>query len=144
MKRLEFNIEINTTPEKVWQIMWNDTTYKEWTNVFCEGSYAVSNWNEGDSIHFLSPSGEGMNSIIDKRIENKFMAFKHIGEIKNFKVMPIDEAVQEWIGAMEIYELAANGSITVLNVKMDIIEKYEDYFKTTLPNALEKIKQLSE
>jgi len=144
MKRLEFNIEINATPEKVWQILWNDTTYREWTTIFCEGSYAVSNWNEGDSIHFLTPSGEGMFSIIDKRIENKFMAFKHFGEIKDFKEMPIDEATQEWIGAMEIYELTANGSTTVLNVKMDIIEKYEDYFNTTLPNALEKIKQLSE
>ncbi len=74
----------------------------------------------------------------------KLMAFKHISEVKNFKEMPIDNAVKEWTGAMEIYELAPNGNDTILKVKMDVIEKYQEYFTTTFPNALEKIKQLSE
>lgn len=144
MKRLEFNIEINATPEKIWKVLWDDTTYRDWVSVFCEGTYAISNWNEGDKIHFLSPTGEGMNSIIDKKIENQFMAFKHISEVKDFKEMSIDAATQEWTGGMEIYELIQNNNTTTLYVKMDCLEKYIEYFSTTFPKGLERVKQLSE
>ncbi|WP_243416285.1 hypothetical protein, partial [Flavobacterium sp. HTF] len=34
-----------------------------------------------DKIHFMSPGGEGMNSIIETKIPNQYMAFKHIGEL---------------------------------------------------------------
>jgi uncharacterized protein YndB with AHSA1/START domain len=76
MTTLEFTTEIKATPEKVWQVLWNDATYREWTSTFSEGSYAVSNWNEGDSIHFLGPSGEGMNSIIEKKNRQSVHGFQ--------------------------------------------------------------------
>lgn len=47
MTTLEFKIEINAPKEKVWDILWNDATYKQWTSVFCEGNYVVSDWKEG-------------------------------------------------------------------------------------------------
>ena len=144
MTTLEFKIEINTSKEKVWNTLWNDETYRKWTNVFCEGTYAVSNWNEGDKIHFLSPNGEGMNSIIDKKIENEYIAFKHLSSMKNFKEMPIDDESQKWTGSLETYRLTQNNSTTLLEVKIDTLEKYIDYFKTTFPNGLEMVKTLSE
>ena len=144
MITLEFNTEIKATPEKVWQVLWNDATYREWTSAFCEGSYAISNWNEGDSVHFLSPSGDGMNSVIAKKTDNQYMAFKHLSELKNFKEMPVDQAAQEWIGSMETYELSQNGNTTSLKVKVDSVEKFKDYFTDVFPKALEIVKQLSE
>lgn len=144
MITLEFNTEIKATPEKIWQVLWNDATYREWVSAFYEGSYAKSNWNEGDSIHFLAPSGDGMSSVIEKKIDNQYMAFKHLGEVKDFKEMPIDQAAQEWTGSMETYELTPNGDTTSLKVKVDIVEKYKDYFNEAFPKALEKVKQLSE
>jgi uncharacterized protein YndB with AHSA1/START domain len=144
MTTLEFKIEINAPKEKVWNTLWNDETYRKWTNVFCEGTYAVSNWNEGDKIYFLSPNGEGMNSIIDKKIENEYIAFKHLSTIKNFEEMPIDDESQEWTGSLETYRLTQNNSAIILEVKIDTLEKYVDYFKTTFPNGLEMVKTLSE
>jgi len=144
MITLEFNTEIKATPEKIWQVLWDDATYRKWVSAFYEGSYAKSNWNEGDSIHFLAPTGDGMNSVIEKKIDNQFMAFKHLGEVKDFKEMPIDQAAQEWTGSMETYELTPNGTATNLQVKVDIVEKYKDYFNEAFPKALESIKQLSE
>ena len=41
------------------------------------------------------------------------MAFKHLSEIKNFKEMPVDDATQEWTGAMETYRLTKNNGLTV-------------------------------
>jgi hypothetical protein len=144
MKTLEFKISINASTEKIWKILWDDTTYRDWVSVFCEGTYAISSWNEGDKIHFLTPTGDGMNSLIDKKIENQYMAFKHISELKNFEEMPIDNATAEWTGCMETYELIEDENLVFLVVKIDTLEKYVDYFNTTFQKGLERVKQLSE
>ncbi|MNF32820.1 hypothetical protein D3C84_136190 [compost metagenome] len=144
MELLEFKIEINAPKEKVWSVLWDDETYRKWTAVFCEGTYAVSDWKEGSKIQFLSPNGEGMNSVIDKKIDNEYIAFKHLSEIKNFQVMPVDDATKEWTGAMETYRLTEDKGVTVLEAKIDVVDKYVDYFKTTFPKGLEMAKKLSE
>ncbi|MBN8642082.1 MAG: SRPBCC domain-containing protein [Flavobacteriales bacterium] len=144
MKRLEFTIEINTSIEKIWETLWNDTTYRDWVSVFCEGTYVKTNWNEGDSVHFLTPDGKGMNSIIEKKLEHQYIAFKHISELENFEPQPVDETTSEWTGAMEIYELIPSTSSVTLKVLMDTLEKYIEYFETTFPKALERVKTLSE
>ena len=144
MTTLTFKIEIKAPKEKVWEILWGDKTYQEWTSVFCEGTYAESNWQEGGSIHFLSPDGSGMNSVIVKRVENEYMAFKHLSEIKNFKVMPVDKTAQGWADAKETYRLIPAENGTILEGNMDVLEKYIDYFKDTFPKAFEKVKELSE
>jgi hypothetical protein len=38
--------------------MWDDSTYRQWTSAFSEGSHAVSDWKEGSKVLFLSPEGE--------------------------------------------------------------------------------------
>ncbi|MBW1657071.1 SRPBCC domain-containing protein [Flavobacterium quisquiliarum] len=144
MEKLIFNIDIKASKEKIWKVLWDDETYRKWTNVFAEGSYAESNWNEGDKIYFLGPGGGGMNSIIEKKIPNEYMAFKHLGEIKDFKELPIDNKTNEWYGSMETYRLDQKGDIVDLHVEVDVIEQHIDYFKDAFPKALEIIKKLSE
>lgn len=144
MTTLEFKIEIKAPKEKVWDVLWKEETYKQWTSVFCEGTYAVSDWKEGSKIHFLSPNGDGMNSVIYKKTPNEYMAFKHISELKNFVEMPVDAKTQEWTGSMETYQLIEDNGLTVLVAKMDAVEKYVDYFKTTFPKGLDMVKKLSE
>ena len=144
METLEFKIRIKASAEKVWKVLWDDETYRKWSGSFCEGSYAVSDWNQGDKIHFMSPSGEGMNSIIEKKIENEYMAFKHIGELKDFKELPIDEETKKWSGAMETYRLTPDDGFTDLVTQVDVVEKYIDYFKEAFPRGLEMVKELSE
>ncbi|WP_343696765.1 SRPBCC domain-containing protein [Flavobacterium sp.] len=144
METLEFTVKIKAHPDKVWKVLWEDETYKKWTGAFCEGSYAESNWNEGDKIHFMSPGGEGMNSVIEKKIPNEYMAFKHVGEIKDFKEVPLNEETKTWTGAMETYRLIPEDEFTTLIANVDVIEKHIDYFKDAFPNALEAVKELSE
>ena len=57
MKTLEFKTTIKASKEKVWFILWDNITYGKWTTLFCEGSYAVTDWQQGSKVHFLSPSG---------------------------------------------------------------------------------------
>ncbi len=130
--------------ETVWQILWNDTTYRKWTSVFNEGSYAVSEWNKNSKVHFLSPSGDGLYSVITELIPNSQMTFRHEGGIKDFKELPLDDESRQWSGAIESYTLNQTGDITRLEVHLDIDEKYEDHFKEIFPKALDKVKELSE
>lgn len=145
METLEFTIRIKATKEKVWSVLWDDKTYRKWTSAFSEGSHAVSTWNEGDKIQFLgAEDGGGMNSIIDKKVLYEYMAFKHLGEIKDFKELPIDEKANEWSGSMETYRLTSDDEFIDLKVQVDIIESHKDYFKNAFPKALEIVKELSE
>ena len=144
METLQFTIEIDAPASKVWNVLWEDATYRKWTTAFCEGSYAVSNWNEGDTVHFLAPNGEGMYSKIHEKIENKLMSFNHIGNIKNYKEMPIDDETKSWCNSFEKYELTENNNNTTLTVSIDALEEYVNFFNESMPKAIELIKNLSE
>lgn len=139
MEKLTFNISINASPEKVWRILWDDETYRKWTAVFAEGSYAESNWQEGDEIKFLSPEGSGMYSIIESSKPFREMIFRHLGEIQQGV-----KHEKDWAGAREKYFLAAKGEGTELNVELDMTEEHKAYFDETFPKALQVLKQISE
>lgn len=38
MKETQFSIEINAFKERVWTILWGDTTFREWANLIDEGT----------------------------------------------------------------------------------------------------------
>jgi hypothetical protein len=149
MKKLQFSIDIKAPKEEVWKVLWNDATYKKWTSAFMEGSYVVTDWNEGSSAKFLSPDGNGMFSIIDRKITNEFMSFKHLGIIKNGKEEPDSDESRRLSGAMENYKLQESGGITKLQAEVDVVdlgtgEDYVGIMNKAFPKALEKVKELSE
>jgi len=140
MERLKFSKVIKAPRNIVWHALWDDKNYREWTSVFCAGSYAESDWKEGSEVRFLSPEGGGMYSIIDKKDEPAYMAFKHQGEIKDGKKLPLGE----WQGAMETYALNEKGKETEVVVELDITEDHKDYFQKTWVLALDKLKEIAE
>ena len=81
MSKLHFSTDIQAPRATVWNVLWNDATYREWTSVFSEGSYAVSDWNEGSKVQFLdATSGSGMSAVIQQKRPNEFMSFRHVAE----------------------------------------------------------------
>lgn len=147
MTTKEFSIEINANPEKIWFALWDDHHYCQWTSVFCEGSYMVTDWKEGGRVHFLAPNGEGMYSLLEANKPNEHMYFRHIGEIKDYEEQPVDEKNGSWSGAREYYSLSkpdASRVTTVLNVLMDIDDTHLPYFEETFPKGLSKVKELAE
>ena len=144
MNKLKFSIQINASREKVWNVLWDDDTYRKWTSVFDEGSYAVSDWKEGSKVLFLSSNGDGMYSSIERKIPYELMAIKHNGMVKDGKEQPADEKTKEWAGAMETYTLTEEAGSTKLTVEIDITEDMQQYFRDTFPKALDKVKSLSE
>lgn len=134
---LKFEERIAASPEKVWGILWSDDTYRRWTSVFAVGSYAESDWQEGSEIRFLNPEGSGMLSVIDKRVENSLMVFKHMKDIIKGELKDTT-----WSGATESYELIRSGVDTVLIVELQSTEGPLAYFKETFPKALMLVKEL--
>ena len=139
MTTLNFSVSINAPKEKVWDKLWSDASYRQWTSAFMEGSYAETDWQEGSKVLFLSPGGDGMFSIIEKKVPYQEMTFKHLGEVKK----GVEEA-KDWEGARESYQLSERDGTTQVNVKLDTVEDYKDYFDKTFPKALDLLKQISE
>ncbi|WP_240976716.1 SRPBCC domain-containing protein [Flavobacterium rivulicola] len=144
MIRLTFSIDINASKEKVWYSLWDEENYEAWVSAFCEGSYAISDWNQGSKIYFLDQNGSGMNSEIALNKPFETMLFRHLGELKEYVEQPATETTKAWSGAEERYDLNESNGITTVTVTIDLVEKYLDYFKETFPIALEKLKAIAE
>jgi uncharacterized protein YndB with AHSA1/START domain len=141
MNRLHFSIDIAAPREKVWEVLWEDASYRDWTSAFSEGSYAVSDWNEGSTIQFLDSSSRyGMSAVIERKRPGEFISFRHEAEIRNGQV----QQPAEWSGAHENYTLTSNDGKTTLTVDLDAPDEYRHMFEGKFPQALQRVKTLAE
>jgi hypothetical protein len=145
MERINFSISINAPKEKVWQVLWDDSSYRQWTSAFFEGSYAVTdNWKEGTKVLFLSPGGSGMVSTVATNRANEYMSFRHLGEVKGGVEDTTSEKVKSWTGSLENYTLTETDGVTELGIEIDIPDEFKDMFMDMWPKALKLVKDLSE
>jgi hypothetical protein len=145
MQKINFSTSINAPKEKVWDILWDDASYRKWTTAFSEGSYAeTDNWKEGTEVKFLDPKGSGMISRVAVNKPNEFMSFEHLGEVKDGVINKDSDKVKQWAGAKENYTLNETGGVTTLDIEMDTAEEYKDMFSQMWPKALEQVKALAE
>lgn len=144
METKVFKITIDAPRETVWNVLWNDTTYPQWTAVFSEGSRAETDWKEGSKVFFTNGKGEGMVSLIESSLPNEYMSFKFLGEINNGVEDLDSEQAREWAGLEENYTLKTADGQTELTVHVDIADQYVDHFEKTWPTALETVKKLAE
>ena len=145
MEKLNFSIDIDAPREKVWKVLWDDSTYRKWTSVFMEGSCVeTDNWKQGSKVLFLDGKGSGMVSKVAVNKPNEYMSFEHLGEVKDGVEDTSSEKVKIWAGSKENYTLKDAGGKTELTVDMDIAEDYKEMFQNMWPKAMEQIKVLSE
>jgi len=142
MERQTFKITLDAPRETVWDILWNDETYREWTSVFSEGSRAETDWKQGSKVLFVDGKGQGMVSTIAMKKAPEFMSFKHLGEVHDGVEDLTSEKVSKWSGALENYTLRNVNGKTELSVEMDITDEFKDYFVEIWPKALEKLKSI--
>lgn len=144
INRLTFSIQINAEKSKIWAALWNDTHYRDWANVFSDGSHAITeNWKVGSTVMFVSPELSGIYSIIDTHIPNKVMKFRHIGVVVEGKEQAQDDDVKKWTGATETYTLTEGSEGCTLSVDIDVLDEHLDFMKERFPLALEKVKKNS-
>ena len=144
MIKLHYNIIINATAEKIWDVLWSATNYPQWTSVFDPGSHAVTDWKKGSKVHFLGAEASGMVSRIVEHKPNEYMLFEHLGEIKDGVEDLESPQAKQWAGALEDYTLVTGNGNCELTTTIDIADDYVKWFEEMWPKAMEKIKNLGE
>lgn len=139
METLEYTTEINAAPEKVWTVLWSETSYRQWTAAFTEGSFYVGTWDEDSIIKFFDPHNNGMFSRVLKNDPNREMVFLHLGEIYDGVEVP-----QDWGDATETYILEETEEGTKLTAKIKTSDEFKGFFEEKFPIALQNVKNLSE
>jgi hypothetical protein len=151
MKKLKFKTTINTTAQKVYETMLgltNKSTYEHWTSAFNPTSTYEGSWEKGSKIYFVGVDENGkkggMVSEIVAHQAAKFISIRHYGFLDGGTEITSGEQVEKWADGHENYSYQENNGITTVTVDMDTIEEYLDYFKSTYPAALDKLKEISE
>lgn len=144
IKKIVFTQEINASAETVWNKMWDKKSYTEWTTPFCAGTYFTGEIELGSRIHFIAPSFDGMYSDVFYLIPNKLIIFKHIGNLKDLKELPIDSEAERWTGSFETYKLNEENGITTVTAEIDCVPEYINYMNEKFPVALQELKKISE
>ena len=138
MKTLQFPITIQAPRERVWETTLAPDTYQQWTAAFGEGSYYEGSWEEGSSILFLGPSGEGMKAVIAANRPLQRLSIRHLAFIIREKEDPFTEPI------FENYTFRDAEGGTELLVELDCLQAWEAMFQETWPRALQLLKGLCE
>jgi len=142
MKKLQFSLEIKAPSEKVWNTLWEDKTFRDWSSLVDEGTYMVGEIKEGNEVQFISSvSGYGVTSLVEKLAINEFVLFRQMADTKDSGERKREK---EWTGGTESYSLAENDGLTTLTVDIDVPPGQEETFKVRYPKALERVKILAE
>lgn len=148
MEKLRFSTKINAPIQRVWNTMFDDLSYRKWTEVFHSGSYYDGEWKTGSNIKFLAPEDDGTVSGMFSRIKKsrppEFMSIQHLGEIINGEEKMWPESKTSGKEALENYTLKETPDGTEVVVEMDSPPEYKEMFQKTWPEALSKLKQLAE
>jgi hypothetical protein len=146
MKTLQFTTEIQAPVQKVWDILWNEATYPQWTAPFNPHGESLmqSDWQVGGRTLFLDKQGSGMIATIKTLNEPHDVVFEHRGEVINGKEDTTSERVKSWAGSLEEYHLSESNGITTLNASVQTGEEWADMMNNGFTKGLEIVKNLSE
>ena len=143
-KRIRFSVEIAAPVSRVFHLMLDPASYRDWTSPFVEGSYYVGTWKQGQRIRFMSPTGDGMVSEIAEHRPCEFTSIRHLGYIRNGVEDTQSESVRAWAPACENYTFVATPTGTRLVVDQDATADFEQYLSQAWPLALKRLKVLCE
>lgn len=151
MKKLQYTIEINASADEVYNTMLgidNIETYNLWTAEFNPTSTYEGSWEKGSKIYFVGTDENGkkggMVSEIVENIPNQFVSIRHYGILDGDQEITEGPEVEKWAGGLENYSFQEENGVTTVTVECDMADDYQDYFDTTWPKALKKLKELSE
>lgn len=143
-KRLQFSTRISAQVARVWSVMLDQDSYREWTREFAEGSRYEGSWAQGEQIRFLAPNGDGMVARIAEIRLHEFVSIQHIGFISGGVTDTESDAVKSWAPAYENYSFRALPDGTEVIVAQDVTSEFEQFMLDTWPKALRRLKLLCE
>ena len=144
VRTIQQSIEIAAPRERVWDVLLQDQTYREWTAEFMAGSYAETDWRTGSKAVFRDPTGNGMigRIAVSERPERLVIDYNGL-LVAGREDYDSPEAV-EIKGAQESYHLSEQGGRTLLAIESGMFEAYYEEMSEAWVRALNKVKALAE
>jgi hypothetical protein len=143
-KRLQFSIDIAAPTATVFCLMLDSDAYRDWSSAFAQGSYYEGSWQQGQQIRFMSPSGDGMVSVIAEHRKDQFISIRHLGLIAQGVEDTDSPAARAWAPAYENYSFIPTATGTRVVIDQDVTAEFEQYIVDAWPKALARLKALCE
>ena len=144
MKDLQFSIAIAAPVARVWDCMFDPLAYRDWTRAFAEGSYFEGSWEAGRRLRFLDPKGFGMEAIVDVSRLHEELSLRLVGEIKDGRPVPDSRLHQEPARERYVFGATTQGGTQLVVHLQSWDDGFTDFLQTTWPEALKRLKALSE
>ena len=150
MKSLNNSIQIQAPAEKVWQVLWNSSTNRQWASAFGKGMFYKSNWQEGSRTFLVNDEGTGGFGEVEKIIPNQLMRIREKGWVLNWKELDPDYTVDingkklKWEAGIGEYRLIEKDGITELQYFMELGENWAEILEPVFPKALKLVKEIAE
>lgn len=145
MATLNYEIIIQAPTQKVWDLLWDDKTYPQWTQYFSPDSKFQTDWKIGGRTFFLDGDDNGMYSTIKSLTEPTEVIFSHLGMVKNGEVDTATINQLEWSGAEEKYFLREmNPNTTELRAEVHTTGEMENMMNDGFRRGFEFLKKLAE
>lgn len=141
---IEKEIDVEAPPERVWDVLTADATYRQWTAEFAEGSFAETDWQEGSSVRFLGPEGTGLVGRIAASRRPELLDVEYTGVVAGGGDDTESEEARLWSGTRETYRLAETGGGTHLMISAPMEDAYYDDMVAAWERALARVKELAE
>lgn len=121
-----------------------EDTYQEWVAEFHPGSYAEGGWDEGCTVLFKTPEGNGLISRVKVHKPAQEIVFLHTGVLSKGKEHRESAESKKWIGIEETYMVSEQDGVTQFSVRAGIEQSYKEWFEEAWAKALAKLKMLCE
>lgn len=145
LKTISQKINIDAARERVWDVLLQDETYRQWTAVFAPGSHADTDWQEGSKVVFADGSGQGLVGHITVSRRPEEIAMEYDGALVGGREDRESEEAASFRGAQERYLLTEREQGgTHLAISADMDEKYFELMSEQWVSALAKLKELAE
>ncbi|HEY0908509.1 MAG TPA: SRPBCC domain-containing protein [Candidatus Paceibacterota bacterium] len=142
MQKLQFSTQINAPKEKIWNILWDDKTFRDWANNIDPGMSLSGKLEKGAKVRFVGGDPKyGVTSLVENLVPNELVTFRHLADAAEGDK---PEREHEWTGGQETYSLSEQNGITTLTIVLDTPPEQVENFKERLPKVLARIKELSE
>lgn len=140
MQSIHFSIDIKAPKKKVWKVLWDESSFRDWSSVFAEGKTISikSDWKEGGRFEYFE-SNVGSYGIIERLVHSEHLLLRHRGELREGKEHPYKEDDR-----MEQYRLTEKNGVTTLTLDQDVPSEHKKLFEEATPRAFERIRELAE
>jgi uncharacterized protein YndB with AHSA1/START domain len=145
MEHIEYRTVIEAPAKKVWEVMLQQETYRQWVGKSWPDSFYEGKWEKGQKMKFIGPDGSGtLAELIEVKPFEKVLA-RHIAILNPGSVEDrTSETAKGWIGTMEQYDFMEQNGKTTLIVSLEITPAWRQMFDEGWPTALQELKTICE